>query len=115
MQCCGDPFEVGSVVEWTVAPVDTEFLGVVLGSAEAERVTDAEEHHSESEHALATLSGEVRSIASVHCAYEPSPEGDALYPVADSARLEAKQRVDGWERETDDLKFLGYLVDLAES
>lgn len=103
------------MVQWTVAPPDSEFLVVVLGEAEAERVTAAEEHHSESEESLASLSGEIRSISSVHCAYGPSPAGDELYPVAKSARLDTKQRADGWEPETDDLKFLGYLVDLAES
>jgi hypothetical protein len=79
------------------------------------RITDAEEQHSESDEGLTSLSGEVRSISSVHCAYAPSPTGDELDPVPGSARVESQRSADGWERETDELKFLGYLVDLAES
>ncbi len=44
-----------------------------------------------------------------------SGTGDALYPVSGSARVESKPSADGWERETDELRFLGYLVDLMES
>jgi hypothetical protein len=47
MQCCGDAFEIGSVVEWKVAPVDTEFLTAVLGEDEAAGITDAEERHGD--------------------------------------------------------------------
>lgn len=30
MQCCGEPFAVGSQVSWTLGDADTDWLGAVL-------------------------------------------------------------------------------------
>ncbi len=46
LQCCGQPFNVGSTIDWTLAaPSDREFLASVLGDDLAGTVTHHEEHH----------------------------------------------------------------------
>lgn len=114
MQCCGEPFAVGSRVSWTLGDVDTEWLGAVLG-ARAAGVTAAEEHHGglseEVPETVATVSG----ISAVHCRYAPAPGGDSkvLCPVRDSAVVTGLTRADGWTPDRGDLRFAGYLVDLV--
>jgi hypothetical protein len=51
MQCCGQPFEIGSHVTWTIRAPDAEWVADVLGHAGAARVTAAEEHHEAAEDA----------------------------------------------------------------
>jgi hypothetical protein len=76
MQCCGEPFAVGSQVSWTQGDVDTDWLGAVLG-AKATGVDAAEDHHvglsEEVPETVATVSG----ISAVHCRYAPAPRGDS--------------------------------------
>lgn len=43
MQCCGEPFEVGSRVTWTLVSANREFKdrsATLLGETEGSRVTD---------------------------------------------------------------------------
>jgi hypothetical protein len=43
MQCCGEPFRLGSQVAWTLRAADPDWLEAVLG---AQQIVDAaEEHH----------------------------------------------------------------------
>lgn len=46
IQCCGDAFEVGSKVEWTLCEQsDRDWLTSVLGDEFAREITYSEEHH----------------------------------------------------------------------
>jgi hypothetical protein len=119
MQCCGDPFSVGSTVSWTVMRPDREHLASVLGDDEAARVTDAEEHHGGDEGRESwEVTGTVRSIEAVVCRYAPHGGSDSrtLYPVAGTAIITTLSAADGWESDIDgpedDLQFVGYVVGL---
>lgn len=110
MQCCGAPFAVGSVIQWTVVTADVDYLAAVLGSAaDAAEVTDAEEHHSDGNEALTRVAGTVQSIIAVHCAY-----GGNGYPLPGTARVESKTGADGWEPELSGRAFVGYVVELDD-
>lgn len=62
MQCCGDPFEVGSAVSWTVAPPsDRDFLAAVLGTEGAAAIMEIEDHHDTGPVSDRPLAGLVRS------------------------------------------------------
>jgi hypothetical protein len=113
MQCCGDPFRVGSHVSWSVLDADQQWLSEMLGPAAAE-VTVAEEHHASFD-GLRTLEGTVTSIRAAHCRYAPEPGKDTrfLAPVPGSGTLIDIDSADGWTLSHDDLRFTGYVVTVA--
>ncbi|UVS79509.1 DUF6578 domain-containing protein [Actinokineospora sp. UTMC 2448] len=115
MQCCGEPFVVGSRVVWSVTEPDSEWLAVVAGPALAVGVTHAEEHHSDGQRDLDSLEGVVVAIRAVHYRAAPDPYGDPrqLHPVAGSAKIVTVEEATGWD-EVEDLSFAGYLVNLGE-
>jgi hypothetical protein len=115
-QCCGERFEVGSTISWTVAAnPDRAFLADVLGAEGAASITDIEDHHVELLRDEPVV-GTVRAITALFCSYAmPSASAKGLYPVRDTAVLEARDRADGREREEGNRRvFLGYLVDVDE-
>ena len=114
MQCCGEPFAVGSQVSWTHRPCRYGLLGAVLG-ARAAGVDAAEEHHGGLSEEVPETAATVSGISAVHCRYAPAPGGDSrvLYPVRDSAVVTELTRADGWTPDRVDLRFAGYLVDLV--
>jgi hypothetical protein len=112
LQCCGDPFEVGELVSWTVAEaVDREYLATVIGEEAAATVSDYEDHHDVAGDDVRPLSGTVKEISAVSCHF--ALQGRALYPVPGTAVVEARSRADGWEHERESLRFLGYIVSLV--
>ncbi len=67
MQCCGEPFRLGSQVAWTLCHAGQGWLEVVLG-AEAPRAVDAaEEHHGGIPEDTEPIRGTVTRISAVHC------------------------------------------------
>ena len=116
IQCCGDEFALRSKVEWTVvADPDLEFLSAVLGSHEADAITDIEEHHGLMQLRDEPLIGTVHGITAVFCSYAAPSTGKALYPVSGTAVLEPRERADGWEQEDAHTRvFVGYLVDVDD-
>lgn len=114
MQCCGEPFAVGSQVSWRLGDADRDWLGAVLG-ARAAGVDAAEEHHGGLPEEVPETAATVSGISAVHCRYAPAPGGDSkvLYPVRDSAVVTELTRADGWTPDRGDLRFAGYLVDLV--
>jgi hypothetical protein len=113
MECCGDAFSTGSVVRWTVAPADHDFLDVVLGEELSAQVTDAEEHHHDpATTTVQRLNGVVRSIRTVSCRYAKPDGASALYPVENSAVLTDVASTDDDPSMTG-LVFLGWLVTVA--
>jgi hypothetical protein len=117
MQCCGDSFAVGDEVAWTVREVDAEWLQRVFGPDPPVSVDAAEEHHGGADGDCPVTVGTVASIDAVHCWYEavPGPDGrSGRYPVPGSGRRHAVGSADGWAANVDGLRFVGYLVQLAE-
>jgi hypothetical protein len=120
MQCCGDPFAVGSRVEWTLYEMaDEDWLDSVLGEELAGEVTHGEEHHDEAAAAAAapTTVGQVQRIRAVCGKFGPDPGSVSAaapvnIPIPGTAELVDVTRADGWYREPDGLEFNGYLVDL---
>lgn len=114
MQCCGEPFAVGSQVSWRLGDADRDWLGAVLG-AMAAGVDAAEEHHGGLSEEVQETAARVSGISAVHCRYAPAPGVDSkvLYPVRDSAVVTELTRADGWTPDRGDLRFAGDLVDLV--
>ena len=117
MQCCGQPIEIGSHVQWRLEAPDRDFATAVLGDEVAGTVTHTEEHHGDTSSFSPLTSGTVKSIRAVWCRYRPvrSAVGESLYPLAGSAQIVQRSAADGWEIEDDDLRFVAYLVEVDAS
>ncbi|WP_067489316.1 DUF6578 domain-containing protein [Actinomadura hibisca] len=115
MECCGDPYSVGSTVTWTLGDLDRAWLTTVLGAETAAKVNATEEHHTDTDR-VARISGEVKSISAVHCRYAPRPGGDTrtYWPVAGTTVLTRLTSTNDGSPDRDDLRFVGYLVQIAE-
>jgi hypothetical protein len=104
---------MGSTVSWRLKSPDREFLGAVLGEAEAPRITDAEEHHGDEEAEETPTIGVVRSIEAVFCQYAlRTPDASAMTPVARSVVLQHRRSTDAPQDFDTTRKFLGYIVGL---
>jgi hypothetical protein len=114
MQCCGQPFTVGTTVSWTLREADPDWLIAVLGPDVASTVDAAEEHHSDAARDTPTTTGTVGSIQAVHCRYGPQPGGDPRmhYPISGSGVITDVRSADGWTPDQGELRFAGYLVRL---
>ena len=119
-QCCGEPFAVGSEVEWGLMPIlpdDRSYLVDGLGSELVDGITHFETHHADLDEdpRPTPTPGRVASITAVYWARAPrSSEENVYYPVPGTAVLEARDRAGGSEPETDDgPQFEGYIVELA--
>ena len=115
MQCCGEPFHLGSQVAWTVREADPDWLQAVLGAAASLAVEGAEEHHRDIPEDTEPIRGAVTRIWAVHCRYAPRP-GDlrALYPVPGSGVLTDVESADGWIADRGEERFVGYVVRLDQ-
>ena len=115
MQCCGEPFAIGDEVVWTLsADEDTGWLQNVLGPGQAERIRYVQEHHGGLPDDAPITRGTVVGIRSLHCRYRPASDGDGgtVYPMPGTGRLQQVRAADGWDAESSEVRFLGYLVDL---
>ena len=113
MQCCGDPFQIGSTVKWTATPYDPTWVGG-LAREHAEQIDYAEEHHDGAGGAgLIALGGTITSIQAVRCRFTQS--GKTLTPITGSATFMSVDRADGWEEDSEELRFVGYLVEIVEN
>jgi hypothetical protein len=102
MQCCGEPFSVGSRVTWTLREPNTDWLRTVLGLPV--QVDAAEEHHGGVPEDTPTTTGKVLSVAAVHCRYPPVPDFTEYTNLSTTDRR---------PEDRGDLRFVGYLVRLA--
>jgi hypothetical protein len=114
MQCCGEPFAIGSRVTWTTYPIsERDWFAGFLDAATAAAITDHEDHHSSTADPSHVRSGAVRSIDAVFCRYRR--RGKTMSPIEGSGVLLPRTSADGWEDDDpsdDGLRFVGYLVDL---
>jgi hypothetical protein len=114
MQCCGDPFSVGSRVSWTLGDADLDWITTILAEGSRPGVDAAEDHHGGIPEETPVTDGSVVRIAAVHCRFAPGADSRALYPVQDSGVLAEVGSADGWVPDRGDLRFTGYLVQLAD-
>lgn len=116
MQCCGEPFRLGSQVAWTLREADLDWLQAVLGAGTSPGVDGAEEHHGGIPEGTEPTRGVVRRISAVHCRYAPRAAGDprALYPVPGSGVLTDVDSADGWVADRGEEPFVGYIVQLGQ-
>jgi hypothetical protein len=116
MQCCGDPFEVGSKISWTLGNMTGHAgLASTVGPDAAGRITHVEEHHGRLPDDLPPTEGKVRAITSAFCRYAPDAghgRDKAHCPVPGSWVLQKVQKANGWEEEPSGLRFNGYIVEL---
>ncbi|MBB6347202.1 hypothetical protein FHU36_003747 [Nonomuraea muscovyensis] len=111
MQCCGDPFRIGSTVSWTLCPADRDWLTRVLGEETAATIDWSEDHHSDPSADQLRVEAQVTHISAVHAHLERLPDENAYHPVR--GVLSPQTSADGWNPDQGDLQFIGYLVTLA--
>ena len=116
MQCCGEPFSVGTTVEWPLAPVaDRGALILAMGQELAETVTHQEDHHGLllPENAPRTA-GTVLSIRAIHGRYgRAQDQGNCVSQLRESATATLVGSADGWESEDPEgARFVGYVIEL---
>lgn len=104
--CCGEPFAVGTRVQWQVQEPDLGFAGRLFATPPT--IDHAEAHHGPE--GLPVVSGRVRRIRTVDVRYERGERENTLHPVAGSARTAGVEASDGPEHRRQG--FVGYLVDL---
>lgn len=124
-QCCGEAFQVGSSVRWTVQRQDAgdEWAARILGPEWGRRIRFREEHHDDEVDGV--ISGTVSAIKVVTCdrvfGVDPQwpDEGQLMLPVNGSGRLRAVQIADPWEPEPSAAdagwSFDGWVVQLTQS
>jgi hypothetical protein len=115
MQCCGEPFGVGSRVRWTLASVGEyrDFLGAFMGDELAGTVAHREEHHGGAPVGTPATEGVVASIRAVWCRFgSDSDRPHDLNPDAGSATVLPMESADGWNPDEGESRFVGYIVEL---
>jgi hypothetical protein len=114
MQCCGEPFRLGSQVAWTLRAADPDWLEAILGADTQQAVDAAEEHHGGVPDDTVPTRGTVTHIAAVHCRFAPTPGSDSQTAclVPGTGVLTNVRSADGWTDDRGDEHFVGYLVQL---
>ncbi|MFF4288848.1 DUF6578 domain-containing protein [Streptomyces sp. NPDC001633] len=114
MECCGEPFALGSEVSWAVVAPDREWLTKVLSAGTAATVDGVEEHHGGRPEQPAPVRGTVTGISAVHCRFAPLPgePGHTRHPVPGSSTLTPLSSAPRWHADRGDLRFVGFLVEL---
>lgn len=100
LQCCGEPFAVGSRVSWTLAPSPRDGITALLGGGVT--VDAVEDHHGGVPDGTSATAGKVTGIRVV---YRPLGAGGE-----DPALIRSVERADGHEHAG--LFLAGYLVRL---
>lgn len=118
-RCCGTPFAVGSLVEWTVHPVTIRAGLTVRTDADTANSIDAqEERHGgpddpDDDADMWVVTGIVMSIWASYCRFALVSEwGSEHAPVADTGHHVPLPDTYGAEPDVDGLGFNGYIVDL---
>jgi hypothetical protein len=119
MQCCGEPFQVGSVVSWNLTPVLGSSHVPSILIADGPQITHIENHHGPDipDGTVLTV-GTVNAIQMAFCKVAPMSDDDSsvCVPVPSSGWLSTRtsaSSADGDEGEDDDTHFLGYIVEIV--
>ncbi|MDR0872973.1 MAG: hypothetical protein LBN27_05835 [Prevotellaceae bacterium] len=109
MQCCGDPFKVGDIIEWTVLKWNFEKLVVDVGN-----IDFYYENHADSSAELFKIKGTVKKIVAIHCVYQSKSKKDnTLVPV--SGITVDVTEADGWDKDIEGMRFFGYCAYLENA
>lgn len=111
MECCGDPFHVGSTVTWTLAPADREWLTRALGEETAATIEWGEEHHDEPTAAHITVEAQVKHISAVHARHVKA-EGDTYLHPTEGVLTPLTSADRSPPPPSDDRDLIGYIVTL---
>jgi len=103
MQCCGDPFEVGDSVSWTISELKSVFPEVMPKDVDYYY----DNHYSGD--IIYIVNGIVTKIEAVYVLYEPVENRNV--PVATRVEL-FEGKADGWTQHKDEYKFWAYLAHL---
>jgi uncharacterized protein DUF6578 len=114
MQCCGEPFRVGSQVAWTLRAADPDLLQKMLGADSRQAADATEEHHGGVPEDTVPTRGTVTHIAAVHCRFAPEAgsRSRAACLVPGTGVLTDVWSADGWTKDRGDECFMGYLVQI---
>jgi hypothetical protein len=113
-RCCGEPFAIGSGVEWNIgllSPEHRAYVAEPLGDTVADAITHAETHHGD-DPLPPTVRARVEAIWRVTWDRAPRPgdESRTLYAVPGTGVVAPLSAVDRSVVEDD--RDEGYLVDL---
>ncbi|WP_436493576.1 DUF6578 domain-containing protein [Actinokineospora sp. HUAS TT18] len=112
MECCGDPFQVGDTVAWTLTPADLPFdLGELVG-AEVAEPEFSEEHHDGAEPGTPVTRGVVTFIQALTSRVEVDPRTRSAHRIPGTGRLTPVRWADGTEVGDAAESFDGYLVEI---
>ena len=110
MQCCGDPFAVGDAVCWmAVRSAGMKEVDSILGLENGTSIEWVEDHHDLAD--TEPLSAIVQAIQAVFYRFRLADR--AVVPIMGSGVLIANSHATGWGDESEDVKFLGYIVTLT--
>lgn len=114
MECCGEPFQVGSQVSWTIGTDDMQWLSALLGPGAGVTVDAFEDHHAEFPDGTPATAGTVTGISAVYCRHAPRPGDEwTRYEVDGSGVLVPLTRAQRFQPDRGGLQFVGYLVQLS--
>ena len=114
MQCCGEPFVVGSHVTWTLIEVAHEAFAPLLDARHSPTITHREDHHGGGSEDAPQTGGEVRAIQVLRCSYATTngSQGRTQRPLAGTTELTVTSAATGREAEAPPQRFVAYVVSL---
>ncbi|MGH3427807.1 MAG: DUF6578 domain-containing protein [Mycobacteriales bacterium] len=77
-ECCGDPFSIGSQVNWTLTDTDLNYVAEHFTPDATVMIDRREVHHGELPDDAPVTTGVVASIHAVHTRYAPDPNNDRV-------------------------------------
>ncbi len=115
LDCCDEPFSVGSHVSWTLIRGRSDWIQTILGPGTDITVGAKEEHHGRIPASAPATQGTVNDIYAVWCQYAPPtgspgpleavPGSGLLIPVTQAHRF-------GRHHHHSQGKFIGYIAQL---
>lgn len=113
LQCCGEPFQIGSQVAWTLKKIDLDWIASLLGADNPVAVDAAEEHHGGVPKTTVPTKAKVTKIAAVHCRYaRRRGKPPVMRWVPGTGVLTDITSADGWTDDLGEDRLVGYLVGL---
>jgi len=108
LQCCGEPFKTGDLIEWLVA----KWGEAMPGYEEAGVMDFYYEHHSSEYQELFALSGIVSSIGAMYCTFIPDPSKpkESKAVICSSCYTKPVTEAATWVKGEGKHEFDGYIV-----
>jgi len=114
MDCCGEPFSVGSQVSWTIGRESSDWLRRILGENTDVKIDAFEDRHVGLPEGTLPTRGTVTAIKAAYCRYAARPGDERTrYPVSGSGVLVPLTQAGRFQEDRGELQFMGYVVQLA--